>query len=75
MATPVCAGVVAQLLQLDGSLTPDQVKARLMENARTLNLDPNIQGAGVVDARGAAALPANYIRPVQYQVSVPDSGA
>lgn len=57
MATPVCAGVVAQLLQLDGSLTPDQVKARLMKSARTLNLDPNIQGAGAVNAREATLQP------------------
>ncbi len=34
MATPVCAGVVAQILQSDPSLTPDQVKARLINNAK-----------------------------------------
>ncbi|MTI85054.1 MAG: serine protease [Firmicutes bacterium] len=53
MATPVCAGVVAQMLQANGSLTPDQVKASLMESARTLDLDPNIQGAGIIDAQSA----------------------
>jgi serine protease AprX len=59
MATPVCAGVVAQLLQRDGSLTPDQVKKRLMVNACKLeNLDSNTQGAGVIDAgRAAGAVP------------------
>lgn len=56
MATPVCSGVVAQILQLNSSLTPDQVKARLMETARTLHLEPNIQGAGVIDAQKAAGL-------------------
>lgn len=56
MATPVCAGVVALLLQHDRSLTPDMVKSRLMKSARTLNLDPNIQGSGVVDALGASLL-------------------
>lgn len=51
MATPICSGVVAQMLQHDGSLTPDQVKARLMKTARNLgSLDSNIQGAGVIDA-------------------------
>lgn len=56
MATPVCAGVAAQLLQLDGSLTPDQVKKRLMENANKIgSLGSNIQGAGVIDAQKAAA--------------------
>lgn len=55
MATPLCAGVAAQMLQRDGSLTPDQVKKKLMENANTLgSLDPNIQGAGVIDAVKAA---------------------
>jgi serine protease AprX len=55
MATPVCAGVVAQILQNNISLTPDQVKARLIENAKKIgSLDPNIQGAGVIDANSAA---------------------
>ncbi len=54
MATPVCAGVVAQILQNNTSLTPDQVKARLIESAKKLgNLDPNIQGAGIIDADSA----------------------
>lgn len=56
MATPVCAGVAAQLLQLDSSLTPGQVKKRLMENANRIDgLGSNIQGAGVIDAKKAAA--------------------
>ena len=60
MATPVCAGVVAQMLQADGSLTPDQIKTRLMETARKLeNMGPNIHGAGVVDAQKAASQPVN----------------
>lgn len=51
MATPVCSGVVAQMLQCNGSMTPEQVKIRLMETARKLgNLDMNTQGAGAVDA-------------------------
>lgn len=54
MATPVCCGVVAQMLQSDGTLTPDQVKTRLVETARKLgDMDPNIHGAGVIDAQKA----------------------
>jgi serine protease AprX len=33
MATPVVSGAVVLLLQKNGSLTPDQVKARLMKSA------------------------------------------
>ena len=33
MATPVISGAVALLLQQNGNLTPDQVKARLMQSA------------------------------------------
>ena len=54
MATPVCAGVVAQLLQNNDTLTPDQVKAILMKTARKINgFDENQQGAGVVDGLSA----------------------
>jgi serine protease AprX len=57
MATPVCAGVAAQILQADSSLTPDQVKRLLMETARDLpDADNNNQGAGVVDAQQAAGM-------------------
>lgn len=39
MATPVVSGAVALLIQQHPSLTPDQVKARLMKTAsKTLNL-------------------------------------
>jgi len=59
MATPVCSGVVAQMLQFDCSLTPDQIKKRLMETAKTLDgLDPNTQGAGVIDAQKATGVMA-----------------
>lgn len=55
MATSICAGVAAQLLQADRSLTPGQVKELLTQNAARLpNEDSNAQGAGIVDARKAA---------------------
>ncbi len=57
MATPVCAGVAAQLLQVDGSLTPDMVKQALGESARKIgDLDVNVQGAGIIDGLGAAEI-------------------
>ncbi len=57
MATPVCSGVVAQILQYNNSLTPDQVKERLMSTAKKLdNLEPNIQGAGLINATKAAGV-------------------
>ncbi len=54
MATPICAGVVAQMLQVNPSLTPDQVKERLMKTAKAYpNLDANSQGAGLINAKDA----------------------
>ena len=51
MATPVCAGVVAQILQYNPQLTPDQVKNHLIMTADPLpEVDQNIQGAGVINA-------------------------
>ncbi|SFG88497.1 serine protease AprX [Desulfotomaculum arcticum] len=59
MATPVCCGVVAQMLQADNYLTPEQVKTRLMQSARKLDgYDPNVQGMGVIDARRAVGFTA-----------------
>jgi serine protease AprX len=50
MATPICAGVIAQLLQAQPGLTPDQVKERLLNSADDLGLPPNVQGRGYVNA-------------------------
>ncbi|GLO67040.1 MULTISPECIES: S8 family peptidase [Oceanobacillus] len=50
MATPICAGIVAQLLQSDSSLTPDQVKEKLMAACEDLGQSPNVQGAGYLNA-------------------------
>ncbi|MDD3653142.1 MAG: S8 family peptidase [Desulfotomaculaceae bacterium] len=58
MATPVCSGVVAQMLQVDKSLTPDMVKKRLMDTATALgNLTPDEQGAGLINAVRATGQP------------------
>lgn len=50
MATPICAGVVAQLLQSDPDLTPDQVKERLMNACEDLGQPSNVQGSGYLNA-------------------------
>lgn len=54
MATPVCCGVVAQLLGHDDTLTPDGVKTLLMGTATKLDdFDAYAQGAGVINAQKA----------------------
>lgn len=53
MATPICCGVVAQILQIHNNLSPEEIKTLLVSTANTLNLDGNIQGAGVIDAKKA----------------------
>ncbi len=50
MATPICAGVVAQLLQSASDFTPDQVKEQLMNACEDLGQSPNVQGAGYLNA-------------------------
>ena len=52
MATPICAGVCAQLLQLNDELTPEELKEQLLEQAEGLGLDENTQGKGSLDAVG-----------------------
>ena len=56
----VVSGIVALMLEADPSLTPDDIKCRLMDTARaTLDADGNLaapiyaQGAGLVDAYAA----------------------
>ncbi|MBU3678147.1 MAG: serine protease [Candidatus Kapabacteria bacterium] len=55
-AAPIVSSIVAQLLAHDESLTPEHVKTILMETARPLpEVDPERQGAGMVDQPGAVA--------------------
>jgi serine protease AprX len=55
MSAATVSGVVAQMLQADPTLTPDQVKYRLMQTAQPIaDANPNNAGRGVVDAYGAA---------------------
>ena len=52
MATPVCAGVIAQLLEQDPTRSPDEIKTILMETAIKLpNQTKNDQGAGLITTK------------------------
>jgi serine protease AprX len=54
MANAVVSGVVAEMLSLQSTLTPDRVKYMLTSTAhRTASNDPLAVGAGVVDGWGA----------------------
>ncbi|SDJ04526.1 S8 family peptidase [Natribacillus halophilus] len=55
MATPIVAGICAQLLELNAEWEPDDIKTRLLEGAENLGLDENTQGAGSVNAMESAA--------------------
>ncbi|MCA1029598.1 S8 family peptidase [Bacillus timonensis] len=51
MATPICAGVVALVLEANPSLSPDEVKRRLIDGADIWRKrDPNIYGKGYINA-------------------------
>lgn len=51
MATPICSGVTALLLQKNPKLTPSQIKALLMNTAHSIDsLPATTQGSGLIDA-------------------------
>ena len=55
MATASVTGAVAQMLSADPSLTPNEVKFRLLETARPIaDSGENLSGHGLVDAYAAA---------------------
>jgi len=67
-STPVVSGIVAVMLSADPSLSPDDVKLRLMATARTFaGVDPMQEGAGAVDV--AAALAATGLHANGYTLS------
>jgi serine protease AprX len=56
MATPMVAGVAAQMLEANPSLTPSQVKQILKDTAHKLpRYGENTQGAGMIDPAAALA--------------------
>ncbi|QGQ48089.1 S8 family peptidase [Metabacillus sediminilitoris] len=50
MATPICAGVVAQMLQMNPNQSPDDIKLQLINACEDIEQDPNAQGNGYVNA-------------------------
>lgn len=59
-ATPTVAGAIALMLEADGSLSPDTVKARLMRSAvkdwhSSTTFETYARGAGLLDVGGALA--------------------
>ncbi|MFS0672218.1 S8 family peptidase [Ornithinibacillus sp. 179-J 7C1 HS] len=50
MATPICAGIVAQLLQKEPYLTPNEVKEKLINACTDMGQPPNVQGNGYLNA-------------------------
>ncbi len=57
MATPICAGIVALILQSHPQLSPDEVKKHLLETAENWNLSQYDQGKGYCDAEKAVRKP------------------
>ncbi len=54
MSTAYTTGVVAQILQANPGLNPNQIKARLVDTARAIaETDPLAAGKGIVDAYAA----------------------
>ncbi|WP_332629449.1 S8 family peptidase [Halalkalibacter flavus] len=54
MATPICAGIVALMLEFDPTLTPVEIKKQLLNGTDLwTNRDPNIYGAGYINAEGS----------------------
>lgn len=49
MSTAVATGGALQILQKWPAFKPDQVKAKMIENAQSMDLDSNIQGYGVLN--------------------------
>jgi len=50
MATPICAGVIAQMLQRNPNLSPDDIKLHLINACEDMGQDPNSQGNGYLNA-------------------------
>jgi len=57
MATPICAGIVALLLENNPNIKPKEVKKLLMKGADSVpTLNPNIHGAGYINAENSIPL-------------------
>ncbi len=64
MAAPVVAGTVALMLEANPKLTPNAVKAILQYTAQLKsNTSMLVQGAGMLNARGAVRLAKFFASP------------
>jgi serine protease AprX len=50
MATPICAGIVAQMLQRNPNQSPDDIKLQLINACEDMGQDPTAQGNGYLNA-------------------------
>ena len=64
MATPVVSGVVALMLSVNQTLTPDQIAGMLKTSARAFPATCTKCGVGIVDAAAAVALAAAAGAPI-----------
>lgn len=53
MATPICSGAAALLIQAKPTVTPDEIKTALLAGAKDLFHSPNEAGKGYADLPGA----------------------
>ncbi len=63
-ATPIVAGALALLAQNFTLLTPDEAKVSIMKSAQDLDLDPMIQGWGVLNVTAAAEVLSESSRDI-----------
>jgi serine protease len=75
MATPHVSGVVALMLSVNSSLTPDQVEATLRSTARGFPQTCSGCGAGIVDANAAVIAVATGTDPDPEPTSCPSGFA
>jgi serine protease AprX len=74
MAAPVVAGTVALMLEANPKLTPNSVKAILQYTAQVKsNTSALVQGAGMLNARGAVRLAKFFAAPTNGVGSMGDS--
>ncbi|NGP46271.1 S8 family peptidase [Bacillaceae bacterium SIJ1] len=55
MATPIVAGIAAQLLEKAPALTPDELKTLLCQSCETMELPSSTEGHGLINAEQALA--------------------
>ncbi|MFA6468442.1 MAG: S8 family serine peptidase [Bacteroidota bacterium] len=71
MASPMVAGVAALLKSKDNSLTPLQIKSRIVNSSVDIGVPVMVQGAGRVDAMRAIAQ-TSFAVPTQFSFGLDD---